>query len=282
MNAIARLGTRERLKAYLAKRYDMRLHMSMILAATCAVGMLSSALLLRAGVHDMRVRYPIVLILAYLTFLGGVWVWLRAMGFLRGAKDSKRSSLLDGVDFVSGGGSSSGGSVGSSIGRIGGGIGRGGGSFDGGGASASFAEGNVPMPAVTMNPAAPSIAAESSGDGADIGKAISKIGDIGGGDDFGAIILLILLAVAIFLASGYIIWMGPEIFTEAAFGAMLAGGLAKHARNDNASGWVEGVVKKTWWPFAIVFVLATVFAFYSAMNHPEAKTFKETLHAAVQ
>ena len=41
--------SRERLKGYLAARYDMRFHMSMILAATCLMGMISSALLLHAG-----------------------------------------------------------------------------------------------------------------------------------------------------------------------------------------------------------------------------------------
>jgi hypothetical protein len=140
------------------------------------------------------------------------------------------------------------------------GIGRGGGAFDGGGASASFAEGGGKAPAVAV------------GD--------FSLGEIAG-DDIGAIILLIVLALAIFVASGYLVWMAPEILTEAAFGAVLAGGLAKKAKQQSATGWVAGVVKKTWWPFAIVFLLAMVFAFYAKAHHPEAKTFREAIRSAV-
>jgi hypothetical protein len=42
-----------------------------------------------------------------------------------------------------------------------------------------------------------------------------------------------------------------------------------------------GVVKKTWWPFAIVFVAAMAFAIYAAIHYPAAKTFGEALAAAV-
>jgi len=37
---------------------------------------------------------------------------------------------------------------------------------------------------------------------------------------------------------------------------VLAGGLARKAKEQSTAGWVAGVVKKTWWPFAIVLVLA--------------------------
>ena len=262
---------REGLRRRIVARYSTRIHMMLILAATCLVAMISSAFLLHVGLHDMRWRYPLVVALAYFTFLCGVWVWLRLSGFER-TEESKGSRVLDGLDALpSGGGSSSGGSWGGGgLGRVG--VPRGGGTFDGGGASASFAEGGGPMPAM----------AASAGDsgGKEIGKALGGIGDLGG-DDIGAIILLIVLAAAIFLASGYLIWMAPEILTEAAFGAALAAGLARKSKQQSAAGWVAGVVKKTWWPFAIVLVLAMVFAFYSKAHHPEAKTFREAIRATL-
>jgi hypothetical protein len=111
------------------------------------------------------------------------------------------------------------------------------------------------------------------------------VGDFGlgeiAGDDLGAIILIIVLALAIFLASGYLVWMAPEILTEAAFGAVLAGGLARKAKQQSTTGWVAGVARKTWWPFAIVLVLAMVFAFYAKSHHPEARTFREAIHSAI-
>jgi hypothetical protein len=267
---------RERLKLLIQRKYDTRFHMSLILSATCLVAMISSWAMLHGGVHDMRIRYPIVVTLAYLTFLGGVWVWLRMAGFERSSGGS--SSLLDGVDLPSGG--SSGGGGGGSLGRIGG-VGRGGGTFDGGGASASFAEGGAPSPAIAINP--PMVAETgdvAADDGGGIAKAFSGAGDLGG-DDLGVVILLLLLALAIFLASGYLVWMAPDILTEAAFGAALAGSLAKRSRQQSEVGWVAGVVRKTWWPFAIVLVLALAFAFYAKAHHPEARTFKEVLRTAV-
>ena len=135
---------------------------------------------------------------------------------------------------------------------------------------------------IAMNPAGPALAVEDAdGEGSSIGKAVSSLGDGGGGSDLGAIVLLLVLALAIFLASGYLVWMGPEIFTEAAFGAMLAGGLARGTREQSEAGWVAGVVKKTWWPFAIVLALALTFAFYSASHHPGAKTFREAIRMTV-
>lgn len=273
----ARGWSRERLKGYLVKRYDTRFHMSLILGSTCLVAMLSSALLLHAGVHDMRFRYPVVVTLAYLTFLCGVWVWLRMMGFAR-ASNTSGSSLLDASDLPlpRGGGVSGGG-----LGRVGG-IVRGGGSFDGGGASTAWAESGGRVPALAMSPMQPVAADEAvSGDGDGIAKVASGLGDLGGSDDLGAIVLLIALALAIFLASGYLVWMAPDILTEAAIGTFLAGGLARHTRGESDGGWLAGVVKKTWWPFAIVLVLALVFASYAAEHHPGAKTFREALQATI-
>ena len=77
---------RERLKRRIVARYSTRVHMTCILAATSLVGMISSAAMLHVGLHDMRWRYAIVVTLAYLTFLFGVWVWLRLAGFERSTR----------------------------------------------------------------------------------------------------------------------------------------------------------------------------------------------------
>jgi len=56
---------------------------------------------------------------------------------------------------------------------------------------------------------------------------------------------------------------------------------ARKAKQQSTAGWVAGVIKKTWWPFTIVLVLAMVFAFYAKSHHPEAKTFREVTRAAI-
>jgi hypothetical protein len=117
-------------------------------------------------------------------------------------------------------------------------------------------------------------------------KSSSGFGSFG---DFGdldgdAIFLLVIafsLVASIFLLSGYVIWFAPDIFSEAAFGAVLAGGLAKPTQRHDSEGWVAGVVKKTWWPFAIVLVLSLAVAIYAAVNYPGAGTFGQAISIAL-
>ena len=304
--------TRERVKRYLVQRFYTRFHMSLILTSSGLAAMLASAGLLWLGVTAMLVRYPIAITLAYLTFLGGVALWIRYVG-LRDESGAGRS-LLESADIPDIGTSGRGGSGSGSLG----GLGRGGGSFDGGGASSSWVEG-ARAPAMPANVQAQAFAVASAPDGAADspivstttggGKGISG-GDSGGGDSGGggsggsgrdsgsssfslgdigdldgeAIVLLILALAAIaaiFFASGYLVWFAPDILTEAAFGAMLAGGLVRRSKREDAEGWVAGVVKKTWWPFALVLAVALVFAGYSAAHYPAARTFKEAVSMAL-
>ena len=272
--------TRESFQKTLERRYSPRLHKSCILAACGLTSMLASWFMLDLGVHSMMVRYPVAIALAYGTFLVGVWTWLRAMGLVdnSGARTSK-SSLADGID-ISSGGSSSGGSWG---GRGGGGgsvLGGKGGSFDGGGASASFAEGRVPLVAANLE-AGPASGSTSSG-----GKGAGSLleGASGGGDGDGMVLLLLAIALVavVFVTSGYLIWCAPDVLTEAAFGAALTGSLARRTKQETASGWISGVMKKTWWPFAVVMVAAMIFAGYAQTHYPAAATFRQAIAMAVQ
>ena len=95
------------------------------------------------------------------------------------------------------------------------------------------------------------------------------------------ILLAVLLLGSVFLVSGYILWFAPDILSEAIFGATLAGSLARAAKRQDNEGWVSGVVKKTWWPFAIVFAVAMAFAFYANAHYPAAHTLGEALTAAL-
>jgi hypothetical protein len=44
---------------------------------------------------------------------------------------------------------------------------------------------------------------------------------------------------------------------------------------------VSGVVRKTWWPFALVVLAALAFAGWSAAHYPEAHTFRQAITAAL-
>ena len=265
--------TRERIKAFVAARYSTRVHMSIILAACGLTAMSASVTLLHYGVHSMLLRYPLAMTLAYATFLIGVWTWLRATGLIEGNVNFRRRDARgrrDGIgldiDIPAGGGGGGGGG----IGRIG--LPRaGGGAFDGGGASASFDQ-----PAVaSVNP--------SGGGGSSVGSKIG--GSLFDGIDGDGIVLLILaalLALVVFATSGYLIWCAPDVLAEAAFGAALTGTLHRAAREHAPGGWVAGVVRKTWWPFALVLAAALAFAAWSTVHYPEARTFREAIGAAIR
>jgi hypothetical protein len=262
--------SRDRIKAFLLRRYSPRLHMSMILATCGLVAMLSSWILLNLGVGSMLVRYPITVALAYATFIVGVWVWLRTMGL----RDNSNVGLdlADGasVELPSGGGGGGGG----------GGLGlpRGGGTFDGGGASSSWAGGpRMNLASANLQPDAPTQVASSGGKGFSL-----NFGDALDGDAIVLLILAALLVLVVVATSGYLIWIAPDVLTEAAFGAALASTLVKPTRKQTATGWVAGVIRKTWWPFAVVFAMATAFAWYAHVHYPAAQTFKQAIALALR
>src|SRR5262249_26168374 len=152
------------------------------------MAMVSNASMLHVGVHSMLTRYPITVGISYLTFLFGVWLWLRLTGAL---KSSSRSDLgLDGSDLVDLPLPPGGGSVAKTAVE---GLGRGAGSFDGGGASAAWA-----------NPGGQADVASQ------VGGTVGKGLDIGGFDLDGEGLVLLLLAALLFLVvlatSGYLIY----------------------------------------------------------------------------
>jgi hypothetical protein len=250
-------------KRYLVQRFYTRFHMSLILSSSGLAAMLASWALLHAGVHSMLVRYPVATGVAYFTFLSGVWLWLRYAGLGRGSgagRDLLESADIPDIPVGGGSGGSGPGSVG--------GLGRGGGTFDGGGASSSWAE--------ARTPALPAGGSASHGGGFSLGD----FGDLDG-DAIALLAMALAVVAAIFLASGYLIWFAPDILSEAAFGALLAGGLARRSKREDAAGWMAGVAKKTWWPFAIVLAVAIAFAWYCANHYPQARTFKEAVSMAL-
>lgn len=271
---------RERVKRYLVQRFYTRFHMSLILMSAGLATMLSNWVLLRAGLHAMWLRYPITITLAYLTFIAGVWLWLQYIERTRGDEDAKEQSFVDGgdlggVDIIPGGGGG-GGSL--ELPNV---LKGGGGSFDGGGAGGEWAEVN-PVQALAANvspsaPPSPNIFAEAT---KGIGDKLGGFGDLDGEAAI-VIVLALVLFGSVVILSGYVIWFAPDILGEAMFGATLAGSLARTAKRHDEEGWVMGVVRKTWWPFALVLAAAEAFAIYVAIHFPGASTFGAAMHAVL-
>jgi len=94
-------------------------------------------------------------------------------------------------------------------------------------------------------------------------------------------VLFVLLVVAVFGAGAYVVYQAPVILSDAAFHAMLAGGLVRTARDAHDPGWMGGVLKATAIPFAIVFVLSGVFGYEAHRLCPGAATARQVLRTCV-
>lgn len=311
--------TRERIKRHLVQRFYVRFHMTLILASASLAAMLGNWFMLHAlGMHGMWVRYPLAVAVAYLTFLASVALWLRYVGVVRRplepgsapdgndgiaaaaaieereerraealaggatamawgqplqpiAADAKSdlagrrrqssdgSFSIDGIDLSSDAGTPS-----LEVFK------GGGGTTGGGGASGSWGD-------------PPHLHSMVTDGGSGGGGSSFSLGDIGDLDFDGIVLLLLALALiaAVFFVSGYVIWFAPDILSEAVFGATLAAGLSRTARRNDSEGWVAGVVRKTWWPFAIVLILAEAFAVFAAIHYPAAATLGQAVAAAL-
>jgi len=239
------------------QRYSLRLHMSLILLATVSAGMLATRVMLALQVKNVLVRYPLAVVFAYLTFFIWVKLWLKYVAPAPAVRAGQRTS---GSGFNLFSGSSSGGSTSTGTGFRGGG-----GNFGGGGASGSFDV--VPLPLTDSGAEIASVAqdagssvAAAAGDvaknaaGGVIGDAVSSSLD----DEKGCLIAIVLLAIAavIFGAGLYLVYEAPFILSEAAFQAILAGGLVRGARRLESGDWLGSVFRATWLPFVLTLLLS--------------------------
>ena len=66
-----------RVRERLERHSYPRLQMFLLVSLTGAAGFLASFALLRAGLESMTLRYPAAICIAYVVFMGLLWVWLR-------------------------------------------------------------------------------------------------------------------------------------------------------------------------------------------------------------
>lgn len=230
------------------KRHQrLRLHMSLILLATVCSGILATRLLLALHLKNVMVRYPLAVLLAYLTFFICVKLWLKFVVSVAVA-GGRRESSGTGFNLVSG---SSGGS--SPTGEA---FRGGGGGFGGGGASGSFAE----VPAALAESGAEVVSGGTEAAGGVAEAAGGAAGEAASGVDLDkgclVVAVLALIAAAIFGAGIYLIYAAPYILSEAAFQVILAAGLARGARRLQSGDWLGSVFRATWIPLAITLLLS--------------------------
>ena len=244
--------TKERVAAWLQRRFYLRLHMFFILGGTYLAGVLATHLLLLAGLDILWLRYALAVCAAYGVFLALIRIWLFYVSNDRGGSIDLNA---DGVDFISHFTPS-----GSSVDP---GFGGGGGNFGGGGATGSWGE------ASAQAVASP---AKSSGGGGGL-KGCSP--DIDGGDEGCVVVLLIILVFSLLIIGIYMIYTAPVLLSEAAFEAALAASLARRAKKIEQRGWVGTVWRATVWPFIAVLVVSGVLGWYAQYTCPEARRLRD-------
>lgn len=253
---------RAEFKQSLARRFVVRSHMTLMLAAVGASGVLISKLLLEMGLRSMLERYLIAVVLSYGLFFLFIRLWLDyvSLDYVSPSNPKPRTrsedvdvgSAIDISDFsvdVAGESSVAADRVVSS-----------GGDFAGGGANDMWG-GETNPPIISTPSAGPSTGSRSGGGF--------------GGFDFDldegiVLIVLALLLLVIFGAGAYLVYAAPEILSEAAFQALLAAGLITASKKMDGRGWIGSVLKATWIPLAIVLVMTGIFGLVAQTYYPNA------------
>ena len=244
---------RAEFKQSLARRFVVRSHMTLMLVALGASGVLISKVLLEIGVRSMLERYLIAVVLSYALFFIFIRLWLM---YVSPAKPKPRSRSVDVGNAIDIGDLSVDVAGESSV--AGDQTFGGGGDFGGGGATDMW--GGVTEPPIISTPS----------------TAVQSGGGLGGFDfDFDleegiVLVVLALLLVVIFGAGAYLVYAAPEILSEAAFQALLAAGLIKASKKMDGPGWMGSVLKATWVPFVIVLAMTGIFGLVAQTYYPHA------------
>lgn len=225
-----------------------RLQMTLIAALTGAFGLLSSFILLRLGVDEMALRYPLALALAYVMFLFLIWLWLR----------TNAEDYVEVPDFSNALPSGGGGTPGVPL-RTGGG-----GDFGGGGASGSF-DGPTPLTAESADPVRA------------VGESIGSAADA---DELAIPLIAIVLAIGLAFASFYVIYIAPALLAEVLVDGALSYALYRYIRGDDPAHWLITSVRRTFLPFLATAVFLAVIGAAMSAYAPGARSIGEVVHRA--
>ncbi len=241
------MALRNKIKAKLLKQYFVRFHMSLILGATVASGVLIDKGLLHLNFESMGWRYSVSVLGAYAVCFGLVrlWVWYAA-GIAPRVGDIHLDNAADAAELLPGRG---GGAPHVAF------SGFHGGDADGGGASDLFDAPTVP------------------GGGIDLSIDLDE--------GFWILLVLAVLVLVICLAGGYLIWMAPEILPEVAIETAIGAGLLRQVKTDSA-GWAARLLWKTWIPLVLVMGIAFFAGAFMQSVCPGAKTARGAIYCAAQ
>ena len=255
------------LREFARTRIRTRWHMSLILGGVALTGVLSSKIMLWLGLDTVPLRLGLAFLIAYACFFVFIRIWLYV--FTPDNAGARHRSNVDWSDAIPDGniglpGVGSGGSSGAS-----GTFSGGGGSFGGGGAGGSWDD----NPTAGVVPAALTDAGTAAG----ASDSSFKLPDLDIGDSKGAGAIVLLLALIVLLAAilgsaGYLIYQAPIILSEALFEFLLSSGLVVSMKKMKEHDWMGSVLRATWVPALIMFVLTIATGVAAMLVCPTANT----------
>jgi hypothetical protein len=223
------VSTPHRFKQHLVRRYLVRLHMTIIVLATTAAGLLVSKILLEAGLTNMLVRYPLSVLGAYLAFLGLARLWSSCV--LRRESERQRAGHAGSPDWLD---VLDGATPGHSTMET-----FSGGDSGGAGASGSWVPDHFEFHVSGM--------------------------DFDWGEVAGVAIVLIG-SVLIALGAGiYVIYWAPDILPEVALNVLLASCMTATPKRAESTRWIYRLFGTTW--VALAAFLVTNIGLAAALHH---------------
>jgi len=214
-----------------------RLQMALVVAITAGAGFLATFLMLHLGLTAMWLRYTLAVVIAYVVFLGLLWLWVR--------KKSKDYGEVPDVGSLPDVHVSSGTHISGQ-----------GGEGGGGGASGSFDGIDVGNPLQSID--LPSV-----------GDAVSSAAEA---EEFAIPLVIVVLLVALLLAVLWAVVLVPLLIVELLVNGVLATVLYRRLRNLGSEHWIESAVLVTFWPFAVVGIVAALSGWGLEILVPDAHT----------
>jgi hypothetical protein len=232
----------ERARVYWTKR-GARWLMSLMVAATAAIGLLASIVMLALGLHVMWLRYMLATAIAYAGFLALVRWWIRLAGADGSPPPTKTPSEVVGeaIDATS---------------QV----------LDGASFSLDVADGTAWAPDIAI----PDLAPVTASGLPDFDLPV----DLDLGDDDGVpLMLLLILAAAVaaaVVAAIMLIYTAPLFFAEVFVDAGLGYGLYRRLKSSCTRNWLQTAVARSWLPFLFVALVLGAAGFMMHEFVPEA------------
>jgi hypothetical protein len=237
----------------LLRRGTPRFLVFVILFLAGVSGFFTSFLLLRLGISQMWIRYPIAILVAYAGFFVLLRLWI---GLLR--RHENRNVDLPEVDldllevtarradsFHFGGG----------------------GDFGGAGAGGSFGE-NLSSAAARTT---------SGGGGSNIGGV-----DLDLGDEGCLIVVAVLALVGGLVAALYVVYIAPALLAEIIVDGVLMVGLYRRVKRIEQTHWLRAAVRQTILPAIVVAIFFTIAGYAMQKAVPSAHSIGDVWNHLMQ